>query len=685
MPCPLPAPPPTPKSEIVDDYHGTQVADPYRWLEDAEDPRVKAWSAAHNERTRTFIDQIPALEKIRTRLTELWDFSRLEEIHKAGGKYFLARNNGLQNQPVLYKQDSLAGDVVVLLDPNTLSEDGTVALMGQHYSPDGSTLAYTVSASGSDWQEIRILDVETQNWYNEVLGHCKFPDLAWQSDGSGFFYNRLSEPGQDQSDREFSSQVYWHRLNTPQSADTLVYEDPSDRNRRFSPSASEDGRYLCLFVSRGTDRRNGFYLRPLDSGAAFLRLVEDGQAKFWPAGNLGSTFYFLTDLDAPLGRVIAIDVEKPSRENWAEIIPQGTEAIADIQLWGEHLVVVINHHAHHVITIHNLEGQALGEIPLPTMGTASLLKGGVHDPEFFFSFESFLHPRTLFRYALDSGELTPLEQAALDFDAPAYETEQVFYESKDGTRVPMFLTHKKGLEQNSSNPTILYGYGGFTLSQTPFFSIWNLVWLEMGGVFALANIRGGLEYGEQWHTAGMLENKQNVFDDFIAAAEWLIAQRVTRRERLAIEGRSNGGLLTAACMVQRPDLAGAVLCWVPVTDMLRFHKFTVGHFWTCEYGNAEENPEHFKILYAYSPLHNIRAGVEYPPIIITTGDSDDRVVPAHSKKFIAELLAKTNRNAPHLLRIDTKAGHKLGKPTCKLIQEHADTLAFAVQMLGVKA
>ena len=690
MPLPPQTPPQTPKSNQVDDYHGTPVADPYRWLEDASDPEVQAWTKAHNERTRAYLDQLPALEKIKARLTELWNFPNYTGIHKAGGKYFVSKNDGLQNQSVLYKQNSLDAPPTTLIDPNTLSEDGTVAIFGQSYSKDGSLLAYSLSSSGSDWQAIHILNTETGEKFEEVLQWCKFTGISWTADNAGFFYNRLTEPTDVWGDdTDLRSQVWWHTLGTAQSADKLIYENHDDPSLRYWPYLTEDKQYLVLHTGRGTDRRNGIYLRRADSEGEFQRLFEDGEAKFEGAGNVGGTFYFLTDLETPNGRVIAVDVENPGRENWVEVIPEGTDALQNVALWSSHLITVSSHHAHNLIGIYSLGGQHLRDVSLPTMGTVELLEGGEQDPEFFFSFESFLYPRTIFRYDLETEELSPIGETPLDFDTENYETVQAFYESKDGAssdggvRVPMFLTHKKGLEKNGDNPTILYAYGGFTISQTPFFNVWNLVWLEMGGVFALANIRGGTEYGEAWHKGGMLENKQNVFDDFIAGAEWLIDEGYTRSEKLAIEGRSNGGTLTSACFVQRPDLYGAVLCWVPVTDMLRFHKFTVGRFWTPEFGNAEENPEHFKFLYAYSPLHNVKDGVAYPPIIVTTGDTDDRVVPSHSKKFIAEVLEKTAGDAPHLLRIDLKAGHKMGKPTYKLIEEHADVWAFAAHTLGM--
>jgi len=674
----------TPKSDIVENYHGTPVADPYRWLEDASDPKVQSWTGAHNQRTRDYLDQLPALEEIRARLTALWNFPKYESIHKRSQRYFISRNDGLQNQAVLYVQDGLDGDPSVLLDPNVLSDDGTVALMQQSYSKDGDFLACSMAASGSDWQEIHILNTGTGKIFDEILGWCKSPNIAWKPDNSGFFYNRLTEPDDAWGDdTQLLSQVYWHTLDTAQSRDALVYQNLDDPGLRYWPELTEDAQYLILHTFRGTDRRNGIYIRSAESSGDFHHLLEDGEAKFNFVGSTGSTFYFHTDLDAPLGRAIAIDIQKSDRENWVEIIPEGSDALASAVLCGGSLVVVTFHHAHNQIKLFDLDGSLLQDIPLPTVGTVELLEGSQNDAEMFFSFESFLFPRTIFRCDLSRGEITPIHDSPLDFEADAYQTTQVFYPSKDSTHVPMFLTHKKGLERNGNNPTILYAYGGFTLSQTPVFNVWNLVWLEMGGIFALANIRGGTEYGEAWHRAGMLGNKQNVFDDFIAAAEWLIDEGYTCTAKLAIEGRSNGGLLTSACMVKRPDLYGAVLCWVPVTDMLRFHRFTVGHYWTPEYGNAEENPEHFEFMHAYSPLHNLKAGTAYPPIIVTTGDTDDRVVPAHSKKFIASLLDTTTGAGPHLLRIDLKAGHKLGKPTYKLIEEHADVLAFTTHVLGM--
>ena len=673
----------TKKSDVEDDFHGTSVPDSYRWLEDADDPQVKAWTEAQNQLARAYLDQIPALEGIKARLTELWNYPKYETLEKVGGKYFFTKNDGLQNQSVLYSQKTLDADPRPLLDPNTLSEDGTIAIMEQFFCKDGSTLAYTLAASGSDWQEIHLLDTLSGEKLNDILQWCRFPTIAWEPDLSGFFYNRQPEPGTvPAQDENNYNNVYFHTLGTPQSNDILICENPVDKILRYYPYTSYDGKYLYLETMRGTDLRNGIYLRPMGSDGDFLHLTEDGEAKFIYLGNTDATFYFMTDLDAPRGRIIAIDVEYPNRERWEEIIPQGDDALEEVCLVNQSFILFKKHHAHAKISIHNLDGSHLRDIPLPGMGTATYLTGGQNDQELFFTYESFLYPKTIFRYDFESGKLSPFHDHPLNFNFEDYETRQQFYPSKDGTQIPLFLTHQKDLCPDGNNPTILYAYGGFNISQTPFFNVWNLVWLEMGGVFALANIRGGDEYGEQWHRAGMFENKQNCFDDFIAAAEWLIENEYTCTEKLAIEGRSNGGLLTSACMVQRPDLYGAVLCWVPVTDMLRYHKFTIGHFWTVEWGNAEENAEDFEYLYAYSPLHNVKQ-VEYPPIIIPTADTDDRVVPAHSKKFIATLQEKNTGTNPMLLRIDTKAGHKLGKPTYKLIDEHADVLAFTTHVLNV--
>jgi len=518
----------------------------------------------------------------------------------------------------------------------------------------------------------------------DIIKGSKFPVVAWKPDQSGFFYNRLPDPGTvPPEEQNHFVKVFFHSLGTPQSSDKLIFENPGDKTLRYYPHATDSGDYIYLFTMRGTDRRNGIYLRPMDSDGDFQHLVEDGEAKFMYAGNDGAKFYFHTNLDAPRGRVIAIDIQHPQRENWQEIIPEGEKAIEEVKRIGDHFVLFLKHHAHSKVILHKMDGSHLRDILLPSMGTATYLWCGPKDHELFFSFESFLYPKTILGYDLEKDQLSPFQEAALDFNTEDYETTQAFFPSKDGTQIPVFLTHRKGLPLNGDNPTILYGYGGFTISQLPFFNIWNLVWLEMGGIFALANIRGGDEYGEEWHRQGMLENKQNVFDDFIAGAEWLIENGYTSTEKLAIEGRSNGGLLTSACMVQRPELFGAVLCWVPVTDMLRYHKFTVGHFWTVEWGNAEENADEFDYLFSYSPLHNVEA-VEYPPLIVPTADTDDRVVPAHSKKFIAEIQAKNTSSNPMLLRVDTKAGHKLGKPTWKLIDEHADVLAFASKALGME-
>jgi len=676
--------PPAKKDNVTDDFHGTTVADPYRWLEDAGSPETIAWVDAENVITQEFIQSVPVRDGIEKRLTDIWNYPKYSLPYKHGDRYFFYKNDGLQNQSVLYVQETLTSDPKVVINPNTLSEDGTVAMRSTGFSENGKYLAYGLSESGSDWQKIYVRDIDTGKDFDEVLDWCKFPSLSWKHDHTGFYYNRLPEEGSvPPEDRNNYSKVYWHTLGTPQSEDVLIYEDPENKELGFYPYVTDDGKYLGLGVYHGTDPKNGLYYREIDSDGAFIKIVDIGVAKFDFIDNVGTTFFFNTDLDAPKGRVIAIDCSNANREHWKEIIPESADVIHYARMVNNNFIVAYMHDAHHKVKIFGQDGTFVRELELPTIGSVYGLSGEREDTEMFFGLTSFLYPTTAFHYDFAKNEVSVFRQPEIDFDASKYETKQVFYKSKDGTRVPMFITHKKGLQLNGDNPTILYGYGGFNASMTPYFSVTRLIWMENGGVYAIANIRGGDEYGEEWHQAGMLENKQNVFDDFIAGAEWLIENNYTNTERLAIMGGSNGGLLVAACMLQRPELFGAVVCQVPVTDMLRYHKKTVGRYWVPEYGNAEENPEHFKFLYAYSPLHNVKSGVSYPATLITTADTDDRVDPMHSKKFAATLQAADAGDNPILIRIETKAGHGGGKPTTKRIEEAADTYAFLFKVLDM--
>ena len=667
----------TRKDNVIDDYHGTKVADPYRWLEDQNSPETQQWVEAQNAITMHYLSSIPVRTKLEARLTELWNYPKYTAPRKEGGRYFFFKNAGLQNQSVLYIQKALDSDPVVVIDLNTLSEDGTVSLTNAAFSEDGALLAYGTSSSGSDWQEIKIRQIDSGSDYADVLQWCKFSSIAWQHDNSGFFYNRYPEPGTvPEEDQSNFSRVYWHALNSPQSEDQLIYERPDAKELSFSPFITDDGTYLALIVWHGTDENNRFYYRKADSNEPFIRLLDEADASYNFIGNTDSVFYFHTTLDAPRGRIIAIDTSHPDRTNWKQLVPQQDDVIAFTLMVNNQLVVTYMHDAYHRMQIFDLDGSYLREIELPGLGSIIDLSGKPQDTEMFINYTSFLYPPTILRYDFTSNSSALWHGSELNFDVAGYETNQVFYTSKDGTRVPMFLTHKKGLQLNGNNPTLLYGYGGFDVNMTPGFAVGTLVWLENGGVYAVANLRGGGEYGEEWHHAGMLEKKQNVFDDFIAAAEWLTANHYTNTNRLATNGRSNGGLLVAACMVQRPDLFGAVLCGVPVIDMLRYHKFTVGRYWIPEYGNAESNSEHFKFLYAYSPLHNIKEGEAYPPTLILTADTDDRVVPAHARKFAATLQAANGGPNPILLRVEMKAGHGLGKPTTKVIEEVRDVYTF---------
>jgi prolyl oligopeptidase len=683
--------PDTPRGPQVDDYHGTRVPDPYRWLEDVDAPETRTWIAAENAVTEAFLARVPQREAIRRRLTAVWDYPRYGTPFKKHGAYFFFKNDGLQNQAVLYHQPTREAEPVVLLDPNTFSADGTVALSAVALSEDGRRLAYASAVSGSDWNEIRVRDVTTGQNLPDRISWVKFSGIAWTHDHRGFFYSRYPTP--EGADPLLAvnryHRLYYHRLGTDQVEDLLVYERPDQPDWGIGGSVTEDGRYLVLTLWLGTDRRNRvFYLDLADPGAPRLdgpvvALLDRFDAGYHFVSNDGRRFYFRTDLDAPRGRLIAVDLDRPAAQAWQTVVPEGDEVLEGAVAARDCFAAAYLRDAHSRVRLFHRDGRPLGELPLPTLGTAAELSvESGQDTELFFSFTSYLFPTTIYRHDLTTGRTEIFKAPAGTFDARPYVTEQVFYHSADGTRIPMFLTRRRDLPRDGTAATYLYGYGGFNINLTPAFSPAVQVWLEMGGIFAVPNLRGGGEYGEAWHEAGMLEHKQNVFDDFVAAAEHLIAEGYTTPARLAIGGGSNGGLLVGAAMTQRPELFGAALPAVGVMDMLRYHQFTIGWAWVPEYGSADD-PRHFANLYGYSPLHQLRPGTAYPATLITTADHDDRVVPGHSFKFAAALQAAQSGDRPALIRIETKAGHGAGKPTAKLIDEATDRWAFLVAVLGI--
>lgn len=675
--------PPAMQDSTEDVYYEMKVRDPYRWLENPDSPETVRWVELENRLSAEFFNSNPDRQKLQERLTKLWNYERFTVPWKKGNHYFFYRNAGLQNQYVLYMQKSLQDKPRIVLDPNTFSSDGTVSLSSISSSMDGKMLAYGLSTGGSDWEEFKIRDIESGRDFDEVLTRCRFSSIAWKPDNSGFFYNRYPDKGSVPQEEEVRfNRVYWHKLNTPQSEDRLIYGESELKDMLISPHASEDGAYLFLTVSKGTDPRNRVCFRRMDSDGEFLYLFDKNKARYRFLDNIGSTFFFYTDLDAPKGRVISIDAEH--RSQFREIIPEQPDAISDLTFVNNQFAVVYRHDACAMLKLYDRNGTFLHNIALPGIGSVHSVSGRKEDREMFFSYSSYISPTTIYRYDFQSSAAQVLHRPKIRFSQKEFETEQVFYSSKDGTKVPMFITHRKGIKHDGRNPALLYGYGGFSYSLSPRFSLFQVLWLEQGGIYAEANIRGGDEYGEEWHWAGALDRKQNVFDDFIAAAEWLIANKYTSRERLAINGASNGGLLVAACMVQRPDLFGAVVCEVPLTDMLRYHKFTMGHFWESEYGNAEKSADEFATLYSYSPLHNVRPGISYPATLVMTADYDDRVVAAHSEKFVAALQASDSGANPILLRVESKAGHGAGKPTSKYIEERSDVLSFLFKVLGIK-
>lgn len=674
--------PETKTAPQTDDYHGVTVRDPYRWLEQpADTPEVRAWIEAQNALTEGYLADIPERDAIRARLTELWNFPKRGAPFAKGGRYFGFRNSGLQNQDVLYVMDAPHDEGRVLLDPNTLSGDGTVSLRMMSVSPDGKYLAYATSASGSDWQTWRVLEVETGDDLPDVLPWSKFSGATWLPDARSFLYKRYPAPqeGSAYTGKNEAPELYLHVLGSDPADDPLVYSCPDKPEWSFYPTISDDDRYLVLHIALGTLNKNLLFVRELGDTGAFTELVSEFRAEYSFLGNDGSTFYVRTDDGADRGRIVAIDLGRPEREGWLTVVPEADDVLEGAVMLQDELVCLVLHDASHRLRRFSTQGEARGEITLPTLGSVDALHAERGDNELFYSFTSFLTPSHPYRFDLTTGESEALPADGPDFDTSGYVTRQAFATSRDGTRVPMFLVHKAGLEQDGQNRALLYGYGGFNISLTPAFSVGRLVWLERGGVLAVANLRGGGEYGTAWHEAGTKARKQNVFDDFIACAEHLIQEGVTSSPKLAVQGGSNGGLLVGACMTQRPELFGACLPAVGVMNMLRFHKFTIGWAWTSDYGSAE-NADEFPALYAYSPLHNLTATC-YPPTLITTGDFDDRVVPAHSFKFAAALQAVQACGAPTLIRVQTKAGHGQGKPTRFLIEEQADVWSFLVRVL----
>ncbi|OCQ93195.1 prolyl endopeptidase [Limnothrix sp. PR1529] len=670
----------------VDIYHGVSVPDPYRWLEDANATETADWIAAQNQLTFDYLAQIPARSPIYDRMLQLWDYEKLSVPWKRGDRYFYYKNDGLQNQSVLYTLDRLDGEPRVLLDPNRLSDDGTVALSGIAFTQDGSLMAYGLSAAGSDWQTWRVRSVATGEDLPDRLDWVKFSRASWTPDNRGFFYSRYDEPNAENQFQEtnYFQKLYYHELGTEQAADRLIYERPDQPEWGFGGTVSDDGSYLLIAVWKGTESKNLLFVKDLRQPDSPVReLVGDWVGSFGFIDNDGAIGWFETNWQAPMGRVVAIDLDATSTD-WQstiqEVIPEATYKLDAVSTLNDGFVVEYLQDARSAVQFFNLQGQFQFEIELPGLGSIGGFQGKRGDRETFYSFTSYTTPTRIYRYDFASQTSQLFREPTVAFNPEDYETRQVFYHSKDGTKIPLFISHKKGLELTGDHPTILYGYGGFNVSLTPVFSVSNLVWMEMGGIYAVANLRGGGEYGEAWHEAGTKLQKQNVFDDFIAAAEWLIANQYTKPQRLAISGGSNGGLLVGACLIQRPDLFGAALPAVGVMDMLRFPQFTIGWAWCSDYGSPENEAE-FQALYAYSPLHNLRSGTAYPATLVTTADRDDRVVPAHSFKFTAALQAAQGGDAPTLIRIETKAGHGAGKPTTKIVEEASDKLAFLVKTL----
>lgn len=677
--------PNTTRGDQVDDYHGTKIADPYRWLEQLDTDETKSWVEAQNKLTFGYLENIPQRKAIRARLEELWNYERFGLPRVRKGKYFYTRNDGLQNQSVLYVADGLNAEPRVLLDPNKLSNDGTVALNNWVLSDDGKWMAYSLAAAGSDWNDWRVLDVATGDNTKDHLKWVKFSGISWTNENAGFYYSRYDEPkaGEKYTGANYYQKLFYHKLGEDQSQDKLVYERKDQKEWGFGGDVTEDGRYLVITVWRGTEQKNLVFYQDLQANDGKTHeLVSEWIADYNFVGNEGTKFWFTTDLDAPFKQLVAIDVAQAEKK-WETIIPESKDTLQGVGAVGGKLVASYLHDACSAVKVFDTSGKLVREIEFPGLGSAGGFGGRFDQSETFYTFTSYTVPGAIYRYDMQTGKSELFREPKVKFDEGQFESKQIFYKSKDGTQVPMIVVAKKGLKLDGNNPTILYAYGGFNVSLTPGFSVSTIAWLEQGGVYAVPNLRGGGEYGRSWHEAGMKNLKQNVFDDYLSAAQWLVDNKYTSANKLAIRGGSNGGLLVGAAMTQRPDLFRAAVPAVGVMDMLRYHKFTIGWAWAPEYGSSDD-AELFKVLHAYSPLHNLKAGTKYPATLVTTGDHDDRVVPAHSYKFAAALQAAHAGETPALIRIETRAGHGAGTPTSKLIDASADVLAFLVKELAVK-
>ncbi len=681
--------PDTRKGDQVDNYHGTTVADPYRWLEDDNSAETKAWVTAQNAVTDKFLEAMPQRAAVKKIYTELYNFERFGLPFKEGGRYFWSRNDGLQQQSVIYMAKSISDKPTVVINPNLLSKDGTVALTGTSVSRDGRYIAYGIAAAGSDWQTWQVRDLTTGRDLADKVEWVKFSSAVWTPDGKGFFYSRYDAPTSDAklTGSNFFQKLYYHRVGTDQSKDILVYQNTAEKEWFFGAYVTDDARNVIISVRNGSGRKNGLLVMPLKNGGLVANAVPtsitlDFDAEYTPIGANGNTLWVKSDKDAPKGRIIAIDLTKRERANWKTVVAETKDAMTSANVVGGKIFAQYLQDAAAAINVHAPDGKLLSKVSLPGVGSASGFGGRFSHKETFYSYTSLINPTEIYRYDVRTGKSTLFARPKTAFDSSQYETKREFVTSKDGTRFPIFIAHRKGMKLDGTNPTLLYGYGGFNVSETPSYRVTASTWMRMGGVYVSASIRGGGEYGAAWHDAGTKLKKQNVFDDFIAAGEWLVANKYTQPARLGINGGSNGGLLVGAVVNQRPELFGAAVPQVGVMDMLRFHKFTIGWAWVSDYGSSDKADE-FKALAAYSPMHNIRAGVKYPPILVTTADHDDRVVPAHSFKYTAALQAVDTGAAPKLIRIETSAGHGAGKPTSKIIEERSDILAFMANVFGV--